>query len=757
MSTRVVAAVLLTVVTAGLVATTSARADVAADKYRRFDLGSDADLDATRPVFISPRDRIGPTGTEGDVTYRLLKPGVYQVGVTWPLFDVDAENFHAARHPFYLSVRFKDVAKRGVNVHTGKGGSGFHGAGFVGTFGGDADGKWKEETVIIPRSMIRSEDGKTFRLALNGITAEVPVERMILFSADTTLVDRDARIAAAHKLTDERRGALRKRLLPGFRDLGLPEPGPRPPYTAAETARGFRVFFPPVSRQLFANSEPREGELTDVARVYACPGEAETIVVAVRAIKDLGKVRMMPSAFASPSVVRLGPGRMRWAVYSEQRIGSSWGKDYRVCPEQLVETPSCEVKPERLEIATMTFRVPEEARPGEYADSILITTERGGSLTVPVRITVHPFKLEHPAHATHGLFYYFGYGAYNPIELADQRDHGMNTIVSGCGVSLFPAGRAGTPEGVREVYRCLKRLGYRAPIICNNGFMNRLTDAQTPANRKKYADLVRETLDIARDEGFAEMGFFPVDEPHTDALIAKSLVACTWIKDVPGAHTFITSNPKAVPQLDKVLDYVCYNLTYITAERIAEVKRSGDTLMFYCPSFDVDPELNRYRAGFYQFRTGAHSAQFFAYMGLAGDPFVDLDSGNRDWNVVYPSMTSATHDPTIAWEALREGVDDWEYAYTLKATVERARKAGKLAAADKAMKILDDVLAVVDVDGKKAGGPAMHIEADVRLKNEKLDPAELKRMQEQMSSAWYDESRRKIAQAIIELKRALGE
>jgi hypothetical protein len=178
------------------------------------------------------------------------------------------------------------------------------------------------------------------------------------------------------------------------------------------------------------------------------------------------------------------------------------------------------------------------------------------------------------------------------------------------------------------------------------------------------------------------------------------------------------------------------------------------TLMFYGPSIDVNPEFNRYRPGFYQFRVGACSSQWFAYMEIAGDPLCDLDGGNRDWNVVYPSMDSPTHDSTLEWEAMREGVYDWLYCYTLHALAERARKAGKAEQADAAMKVLQEVLAGVDVDGNKAGGPAIAIEADTRLKDKKLDPKQLADAKALFASSWYDQSRRKIAAAIIELKRA---
>jgi hypothetical protein len=71
------------------------------------------------------------------------------------------------------------------------------------------------------------------------------------------------------------------------------------------------------------------------------------------------------------------------------------------------------------------------------------------------------------------------------------------------------------------------------------------------------------------------------------------------------------------------------------------------------------------------------------------------------------------------------------------------------------MKVLQEVLAIVDVDGNKAGSPAIAIEADVRLKDKKLDPKQLAEAKALFASSWYDQSRRKIAAAIIELKKAV--
>jgi hypothetical protein len=717
----------------------------------RFELGSAADLDATKPAHFTGADRVGEVVRDGEVAARLLKPKVYQANFVVPAFDFDAKNFGAVNHPFYLTVKFKDLSKTPVTVMSGKSGGGFYGATYAGSFGGAGDGQWKEETIVIRRSILRTADGRTFRFTLVNIADAVPVASFTLFSAAATdIADKDARIKGALALEAKRREALRASLLPKFKDVGLPDPGTPPSESKQEASDGYRVFFPPVARQLFGNSQPRTEELEDKQAWHAAAGQTQSHVVAVRGLKNPGPVTVTLES----RQLKLENVSVRWADYREYRVGSSWSKTYRVEPNILVERPSQEVGPERLEIACVTYQVAADAKAGDYAATLTVRPKDAPARKVPVTLTVYPFKLEQPDHATHGMFYYASYGDLSPVELADMRNHGVDTLVAGMAPQRFKGkdGRFLDEDRVAKGYAMLKEQGFRSPMICDVGSLKALLK-DTPENQRTFVDVVTAAEKLARDAGFTETSFFPIDEPHTDPLIADSKLACTWIKEVPGARTFITSNPKAVGVLEPVLDDVCYNLSYLNPKTIGRVKEKNETLMYYCPSFAVDPEPNRYQTGFYFFKTGAKAIYQFAYFEFAGDPFCDLDGPNRDWSMCYPSMDSATHDPTISWESLREGINDYLYAYTLQVKIAAARKAGKTAAADKAQKVLDAVMAEVDIDGAKAGGPAMAIEADTSRKNEQVDAEVLKSARNAKSAPWYDASRRKLAEAIVELSR----
>jgi len=726
-----------------------------------WDLGSPADLDAAQPAHVTTPDRVGPIGAESNVTYRLLKPGVYQASWTMPAFDFDAANEGAINGPFYLTIRFKDVAKDPVWVHTSKGGDGFYGSGFVGSFGGTGDGVWKEETVIIRRSMMRCRDGKTFGFLVNSVKGAIPIDWIHLWSAHAKLPDVQKRIAAALAAEAARRQAAKAALIGTFKDLGLPAPGPCPDYTPAEKDRGFRIFLPPINRQLFANSQPLEGELTNTCRKFACPGQFESISLAIRGLNELGKVSVTCGDLKGKTVVPLSKATIRWAVYSEQRIGSSWGKTYRVCPEQLAAARSLEVRPERLELAYLAFQVPRETPAGEYAGELTVSAEKGGKAVIPITLTVYPFRLEHPDHATHGQFYYMNWCDYSPFELQDMRDHGMDSMVAGLTppVTSGPDGKAKIDEvGARKAFKRFQEMGFRSPLICD--ICRSSSAAANPAaNSNNYTETIRQTIAIAGEYGFRDTGFFVLDEPHVSNTIARAKILLDWVKSVPEARSFVTTNPKAAEKLDPVLDYPCYSLGEMSTQTMAKIVGNKQTPMLYCTGFDVNPEPNRYISGFYFFKSGALSEHFFAYMAFAFDPFLDLDWGGRDWNVVYPSMDSPVHDPTVEWESMRAGVDDYRYLYTLKAMADRAGANGKTVAAGKARKVLDEVLAPVDTDGGKAsGGPAvLEIEADVRLKGKQLTPEQIAGIKRQWTSGWYDQSRQQVAQAILDLQKATAD
>ena len=712
-----------------------------------WNLGTSSDLSPGNGAYFTMPDRAPKSGTDEGNSYRQLKSNVPQCIWALPAFDFDKENYGAINHAFYLTVKFKDEGGK-VAFYSGKGGDGLYGKGPIGFIGGKSDGKWKEETLIIPRSMLRSFDGKVFAFSAGGIGYEIKISKMTLFSeAAEELKEKEEIIAKAFENDSNKRAELKRSLSGKFRDLGLPDPGLAPEFTKEEIERGFRAFFPPVNRQLYRNSNAVPGELKTPAEVYACPGQFESIIVAIKGIgAGPGEISLSLPDFAGE---KTGINcEIRQAVYDDQRIGSSWDTNYRNVPERLIHVKALNVAGKELGIFYVCFSVPESAAPGEYAGTFIISGRKGALASVPVKLTVYPFKLEAPDRATHGVFYYIDAGEASPFELMDMRNHGIDTLAAGFMPRLANVSLAGSDDGsVKEFLGLAKKFGFKSPLVCNTGNLG--------VGYKDYNGVIQKTLSLASAAGFKDTAFFPVDEPHTKPKQDKAFKLCTTTKSVSGARTFITLNPNAEKVLEPVLDDYCYNITYINDDVINSTVNSKHELMFYTAGIGTDPTVNRFTAGYYFAKSKARTMFYFAYMLFEGDPYLDWDGGNRDWNVVFPSMDSPFHDPTVEWESLREGVDDYRYIYTLQQSIKKADKAGKKTEAGAADRVLADIMKKVSSNGKKATGPEGVIEGDLRLKGTKLDPELLKRSASQAADAWPDEARRKIAEQIILLNTAL--
>ena len=99
--------------------------------------------------------------------------------------------------------------------------------------------------------------------------------------------------------------------------------------------------------------------------------------------------------------------------------------------------------------------------------------------------------------------------------------------------------------------------------------------------------------------------------------------------------------------------------------------------------------FNRYGAGLFFWKTGAKSQVTWTFSRPHADPFNDFDgtpendSEPKDQTTVYPHLlrpndwsTYQGSIPTVAWEALREGYNDYLYLHTLAEAVKSARAGG---------------------------------------------------------------------------------
>ena len=192
-----------------------------------------------------------------------------------------------------------------------------------------------------------------------------------------------------------------------------------------------------------------------------------------------------------------------------------------------------------------------------------------------------------------------------------------------------------------------------------------------------------------------------------------------------------------------------------------KTRKDGKIVWFY--NIDLTgwhPEPVRYMTGFGLWKAKADGIIEWCYMcpvDPAAPETVYSDPGALLYR--YPAAKDESGGPTVAYEAAREGVDDYRYLLTLRQRVRRARREGPEAARDLAEEAWTDVksrLAKASFDGCK--GVAM--QGDWTGPCEVLpDGRRVVRGDHKVANGWafddYDRLRARIASYVVQLDQLL--
>ena len=511
----------------------------------------------------------------------------------------------------------------------------------------------------------------------------------------------DAKIAkiraAVQRERDERFASL-------FTEKPYVEEAPLPPVSAEDEARGFVPFVPHWMATIYPNSVPRPKDLTRPLGCFACPGKCDPMTVAVRSLKDLKGLTCSVSDLSGPEKIPAASVDIRSVKCWPQRLGSSWGTEWRVMPELLEAKRVVDVSHNTTQEFWLTIRVPESAKPGVYRGTATIVATNGGKASIPMTVDVLPFTLERNERPV-GMYWYEHKVAGTPVRdvhVKDMVEHGMSAAAIG---HIFPEVRNENGKIVLDASKLtkflqeIKRLGIGGPLPYHTSTLTSKIKRVFPGKSKEeydalYVEATRQLQDISSRPDTPQLLYYPVDEiGNADDRGRQAHDECALVTSVPGAVSYITVNNYAAGEKwGDTFDIWCGNIEY-TAEQEKALLGKGKRYMRYGPAYLNDARKARNSCGFGFYRRPAEAMYYWHYQCYQGDPYNDFDGGCRDHCAAYPSENSELI-PTIDWESLREGVDDMRYIATLKhyAQVAAGKPNGK-PFADSANRVLADVLA----------------------------------------------------------------
>lgn len=498
--------------------------------------------------------------------------------------------------------------------------------------------------------------------------------------------------------------------IPEVRTVYLDETSPPKP-TAEEKTRGFFLFSRSYVRALFPNDVPNADERVDALSVSACRGEYEPAILVVRALRGLGDVRvsvtdlkgesgMIPSRSLDVRSVRIHPkeGQARWGPFDETVMD---------VPLFLEKRDSVSVGAESNQPFWITVHVPENAAPGTYRGSVTVAAAGSPGAKVPLTLDVHPFDLAEPNGITFAMYTKM---RNDPKWLAetfsDMRAHGL-TSIGLCGNSGLSIKRTNDEVVVEwsgeSALECnldeYVRAGFPEPVVWLMGadiprYCEKTSPLDSPEFARAYRSVIQQIIDHGRSRGWPEIIFQPVDEPfeHADRLSrAKRLLEI--LKSIPGLRTendgmnghwenfdsdFYRLSDCLALHDGPTLHRGRLDMDEWWAYR-AKAVADGKRIWFY--NIDLTgwhPEPVRFMTGFGLWKSKAHGVLEWAYMFPVKES--DPAAVYRQPKALlyrFPEAPGESGGPTIAYEAVREGIDDYRYLLTFQQMVEDAQKSGR--------------------------------------------------------------------------------
>ena len=519
---------------------------------------------------------------------------------------------------------------------------------------------------------------------------------------------------------------------------------PLPPLSTAAREAGCVLFQKNYLEMVFPTTVPRPDEITDSLEFFATPGETEAVGFAIHSLRDLGTVRLVTSNLTSgngvipASALRANPVKCR-----VQRGQSRWGphadKDLLV-PVIVEETNETEIPAETTKHVWVTVDVPPDARAGHYRGHVTVVPEKGMPQQMGLALEVLPFQLMTPPDIYFGMYARFRPDlAWQRRAFADMRRHGMTTVglCSAFGGSLEMDGDTvrveldGTSH-LEQAMRLYQEAGFPRPVLWLMGrdILN-FCLKQGPLGSDRFAACYRQIIkaisDHRRSAGWPEIIFQPLDEPYEHAkrnvhrknsdsptILAATKRCLQIMKTIPGLRTEedgANGAPQHLEELHPWVDVQTYHDGPVLRRGVYDadawkafrkrLQQEGKEVWFY--NIDITgfhPEALRFGYGFGLYTAGATGMIEWAYMtGYKPEKPKRLYQSKLPLAYRYNPTESEPGGPTTAWEATREGVDDYRYLYTFLQAADEAKKRGDKALAASARNDIKKRLAAIDFNG----------------------------------------------------------
>jgi len=470
--------------------------------------------------------------------------------------------------------------------------------------------------------------------------------------------------------------------------------------STSDLERGYALFATNPLERVFPDTEPGDHQAVRNISVVISRNEYKPITFSLRAVRDLGRVKIGVSPFhgegrvANTLSLNIASVGLLTEAVGEKKPGKVI--QYRLAP-RILESVDPVVGKNITRTFWLTLRSDAGTRPGEFDAIITITPEQGSKTEIPFHVTVLPLTLT-DTDIQYGMMMDYAFYELDSTGWTDQerktlarqgaaiyrdlREHGM-TMVYPHSRFVYLQDRSGAPvlESLREALVYYRKIGFPGPFCWYLGHLLHTAKPKHPGSillydeavaERRLRDLLRYFERLAGEVGIAKERLVVqlVDEPDREdrdrVEAAKKLNA---VAHELGFRTLIT---RPWPEVS----IMCTGTPDSDAE--ADRLRLMENEWWIYPNgalTGLNLCYTRYVFGFGAWQWGVKGVVPWTYQmgeGSNGNPFTVLDG--PEIMVTYPWGGSVLSTPV--WEAVREGITDYRYIFQLERLIAAAKRRG---------------------------------------------------------------------------------
>lgn len=439
-----------------------------------------------------------------------------------------------------------------------------------------------------------------------------------------------------------------------------------------EPARQIALYVTDYMAPAGARLEPLAGQRSRTARLFAAPGEYEPVAFALGSSALLREVTISGSALSGPMGVIPAAGVRVRSVDRIPELRRSVLTDLG---------PGLEVAAGPARLFWVTVRVPQDARPGDYAGTLTVVSEGEILARLDILLEVLPLRLAEPPFA-------LGYNYSHPRDpavmlhhLEDMREHGMTTVAPLYQFHL-PIDDHDTTE-LGAFIEAYQATGFTQPLYFATSMLLSLDrlPGYGPIDSKrfqqKYLEVMQRLYGETRDRG--QLALFSIGDEYTnrglEGVHEAAQLARLVFEELPELATTSDMNGyREVMEMAPYLGVAAFNNGWdgidhhnrgrklVNETFISELRRETGAIPWL-----VNTGSGRLPFGFFFWR--------MSKLGVRGkvEWYYNLGANQRG-SVIHSEEGSLR--PTLDFERSREGVDDLKYLLALEERVATARATG---------------------------------------------------------------------------------